>query len=71
MTNRELGAQLYLSENTIKTQLRSLFSKLGVRNRVQAVAVARAGLLGEQRSRRIDGDDERSAPAHANGEGER
>jgi two-component system, NarL family, response regulator LiaR len=70
MTNRELGAQLYLSENTIKTQLRSLFSKLGVRNRVQAVAVARAGLLGEQRSRRIDGDDERSAPAHANDEGE-
>ena len=41
MTNRELGAHLYLSENTIKTQLRSLFSKLNVRNRVQAVALAR------------------------------
>ena len=28
MTNRELGAHLCLSENTVKTQLRSLFSKL-------------------------------------------
>ncbi len=71
MTNRELGEHLYLSQNTIKTQLRRLFSKLNVRNRVQAVAVARAGLLGEQRPRRIDADEERSAPAHANGEGDR
>jgi DNA-binding NarL/FixJ family response regulator len=52
MTNRELAAHLCLSENTIKTQLRSLFSKLGVRNRVQAVTAARSGLLGEQRPRR-------------------
>ena len=50
MTNRELGEHLYLSENTIKTQLRSLFSKLDVRNRVQAVAFARGGILGEQRA---------------------
>ena len=71
MTNRELGEHLYLSQNTIKTQLRRLFSKLNVRNRVQAVAVARAGLLGEQRSRRIDADEEPNAPAHANGEGDR
>jgi DNA-binding NarL/FixJ family response regulator len=46
MTNREIAAQLYVSENTIKTQLRSLYSKLGVRNRVQAVARANEGLLG-------------------------
>jgi two-component system, NarL family, response regulator LiaR len=71
MTNRELGEHLYLSQNTIKTQLSSLFSKLDVRNRVQAVALARGGILGEQRSRRIDADEERSAPAHANGEGDR
>ena len=51
MTNRELGAHLCLSENTIKTQLRSLFSKLDVKNRVQAVTVARAGILGERRER--------------------
>ena len=71
MTNRELGEHLYLSQNTIKTQLSSLFSKLDVRNRVQAVALARGGILGEQRSRRIDADEGRSAPAHANGEGDR
>jgi NarL family two-component system response regulator LiaR len=52
MSNRELAAHLFLSENTIKTQLRGLYSKLQVRNRTQAVAVARSGLLGEQRPRR-------------------
>jgi NarL family two-component system response regulator LiaR len=51
MTNRELAAHLYISENTVKTQLRGLFSKLEVRNRVQAVAVARTGLLGEHHLR--------------------
>ena len=51
MTNRELAAHLYISENTVKTQLRSLFSKLDVKNRVQAVAVARAGILGQRRER--------------------
>src|SRR5918994_2692699 len=50
MTNRELAAHLFLSENTIKTQLRSLFSKLDVKNRVQAITVARAGgILREKR----------------------
>ena len=47
MTNRELGDHLYISENTIKTQLRSLFAKLGIRNRAQAVALAGSGILGE------------------------
>lgn len=51
MTNRELAAHLYISENTVKTQLRSLFAKLDVRNRVQAVAHTRAGLLGEHHRR--------------------
>ena len=32
MTNRELGGHLYISENTVKTQLRHLYAKLGVRN---------------------------------------
>jgi hypothetical protein len=66
MTNRELAAHLFLSENTIKTQLRGLFSKLDVRNRVQAVAVARTGILGEQRPRRIHADGEQGSP-HVNG----
>jgi DNA-binding NarL/FixJ family response regulator len=50
MTNRELGAHLYISENTIKTQLRSLFSKLDIRNRAQAVALAGTSILGERPS---------------------
>jgi hypothetical protein len=67
MTNRELAAHLRLSENTIKTQLRSLFSKLGVRNRVQAATAARSGLLGEQRSRRAVTDAEGDASEGADG----
>jgi two-component system, NarL family, response regulator LiaR len=49
MTNRELGSQLYVSENTIKTQLRSLYAKLGVRNRAQAASLAGQGILGDHR----------------------
>jgi DNA-binding CsgD family transcriptional regulator len=49
MTNRELGAHLYISENTVKTQLRHLYAKLDVRNRAQAAAVAAEGYLGERR----------------------
>jgi NarL family two-component system response regulator LiaR len=45
LTNRELAAHFHLSENTIKSQLRSLFSKLKVRNRVQAASEARADVL--------------------------
>jgi two-component system, NarL family, response regulator LiaR len=64
MTNRELGAHLYLSENTIKTQLRSLFSKLDIRNRAQAVALG-AGILGEHHSRNstANGDSQMLADA--------
>ena len=40
MTNQELGAHLYVSENTIKTQLRHLYAKLGVNNRTQAATRA-------------------------------
>ena len=49
MTNRELGSHLYVSENTIKTQLQSLYTKLGVRNRVQAASLAGQGILGDHR----------------------
>jgi two-component system, NarL family, response regulator LiaR len=49
MTNRELGNHLYVSENTIKTQLQSLYAKLGVRNRAQAVSVSER-ILGDRRS---------------------
>ncbi len=49
MTNRELGNHLYISENTVKTQLRHLYAKLNIRNRAQAVAIAGQGLLGDHR----------------------
>ncbi len=49
MTNGELGSHLYVSENTIKTQLRSLYAKLGVRNRAQAASLAGQGILGDHR----------------------
>jgi NarL family two-component system response regulator LiaR len=49
MTNRELGSHLYVSENTIKTQLRHLYAKLDVRNRAQAAALAGQGILGDHR----------------------
>jgi DNA-binding NarL/FixJ family response regulator len=50
MTNREIASNLYVSENTIKTQLRSLYSKLGVRNRAQGASLAAQGILGDHRS---------------------
>jgi two-component system, NarL family, response regulator LiaR len=50
MTNRELGTHLYISENTVKTQLRHLYRKLGVRNRAQAASVAGSEILGEHRT---------------------
>ncbi|MDP4182111.1 MAG: LuxR C-terminal-related transcriptional regulator [Bacillota bacterium] len=34
LTNKEIGQKLYLSSNTIKTQLKSIFEKLGVNSRV-------------------------------------
>ncbi len=49
MTNRELGDHLYVSENTIKTQLRHLYAKLGVRSRAQAAFLAAQGILGDHR----------------------
>ncbi|HEV8206713.1 MAG TPA: response regulator transcription factor [Acidimicrobiia bacterium] len=71
MTNRELGEHLYLSENTIKTQLRSLFTKLDVRNRVQAVALAREGILGDHRAGSRGANANQSARARAGGDGNR
>ena len=49
MTNRELGIHLYVSENTVKTQLRHLYAKVNVRNRAQAASLAGQGILGDHR----------------------
>jgi LuxR family maltose regulon positive regulatory protein len=41
LTNREIAGRLFLSVNTIKSHNRNIFEKLGVRNRMQAVVMAR------------------------------
>ena len=41
LTQREIGAELYLSLNTIKSHTRSIFRKLGVSSREQCVTRAR------------------------------
>ena len=41
LTNEEIGEALFLSVNTVKTHLRSAYSKLGVRSRREAIALAR------------------------------
>ena len=43
---REIADQLYVSHNTVKTQIKSIYRKLGVATRAEAVARARElGLL--------------------------
>src|SRR5437763_5785503 len=66
MTNRELSEHLHLSENTIKSHLRRLFSKLDVRNRAQAAALARTSILGESQSRSTATDVKANSPARPN-----
>ncbi len=40
MSNREIAQTLFLSESTVKTHLKALYHKLGVKNRTQAVKKA-------------------------------
>lgn len=40
MSNREVAAELYLSVDTVKTYVRRVYAKLGVRNRTQAALKA-------------------------------
>jgi two-component system, NarL family, response regulator LiaR len=42
LSNREIGAALYLSAETVKAHLRQIFRKLEVRNRVEATNFVRA-----------------------------
>jgi LuxR family maltose regulon positive regulatory protein len=41
LSQREIGASLYVSLNTVKTHTKSIFRKLGVSTREEAVARAR------------------------------
>lgn len=45
-SNAQIGAELFLSEDTVKTHARRLFRKLGANDRAQAVAIGlRGGLI--------------------------
>ncbi len=41
LTNKEIGARLYISENTVKQHVKQILAKLEARNRVEAVLKAR------------------------------
>ena len=41
VTNRSVATQLYLSPNTVKTHIRSAFTKLGINSRAQLTQLMR------------------------------
>jgi DNA-binding CsgD family transcriptional regulator len=45
-TLAQIAAELFVSRNTVKTQVQSVYRKLGVRRRADAVALARDLRLG-------------------------
>lgn len=49
MTNKEIGHELHLAENTVKNHLKNILEKLQVENRVQAAAFAlKRGIVREE-----------------------
>ncbi|MCH7229611.1 response regulator transcription factor [Glycomyces sp. L485] len=49
LTNRQIGAELYISEKTVSVHLSRAMSKLGVANRAEAVNAAHLrGYLAER-----------------------
>jgi LuxR family maltose regulon positive regulatory protein len=68
LTHTQIAAQLFVSENTLKSHCRNLYRKLGVNTRADAIKVARArGLLEPESGSSTPGDVPVSLPAGAPG----
>lgn len=46
VTLEEIARRLFVSRNTVKTQVRSIYRKIGVSSRAEAIAWARAAGIG-------------------------
>jgi LuxR family maltose regulon positive regulatory protein len=56
LSNREIGRQLYVSINTVRSHIQAIYRKLGVATRAEAVDLARElGLLPGSPPPRHDG----------------